>query len=183
MIDRITSPKPIGRPKGGISKHFDQARESILQASLENFAAKGFAGASISQIAKSAGIHQSLIYHYFENKKELWQAVKTYLIEENKSSYLDMDENLSVDKLIEGYITSRFNFYREQPLVLRMTLWQRLEDNPGELSHPKAHYTGTFYDILVKKQKQGCINKDIDLNWFVIMLAESVLAPLLSGGG
>jgi AcrR family transcriptional regulator len=43
-------------------------RDKILEASLDLFAAKGFRGTSIRDIANAVGISISNIYHYFGNK-------------------------------------------------------------------------------------------------------------------
>jgi AcrR family transcriptional regulator len=50
-------------------------REEILQASLHLFAEKGFHGTSMRDIARSADITEGLIYHYFENKRDLFRAI------------------------------------------------------------------------------------------------------------
>lgn len=51
-------------------------REAILLAALRVFARQGYAGTSIKDIAKEAGIKStSLLYWYFENKQELLTAV------------------------------------------------------------------------------------------------------------
>jgi TetR/AcrR family transcriptional regulator len=51
-------------------------RESILAAAFEEFASKGFRGATIKSIAEAAGIQSpALLYWYFKSKEELFQAV------------------------------------------------------------------------------------------------------------
>ncbi len=45
--------------------------KAILVASMDNFISDGFANASISKIAKSAGVSPATIYIYFENKEDL----------------------------------------------------------------------------------------------------------------
>jgi AcrR family transcriptional regulator len=42
-----------------------------LDAALRVFAEKGFAGASIRDIAKEVGVTEGLLYHYFESKEQL----------------------------------------------------------------------------------------------------------------
>lgn len=49
--------------------------EQILDAALAEFAAKGYAGASMAATAARAGIAKGLIYHYFPGKAELFRAV------------------------------------------------------------------------------------------------------------
>ncbi len=52
-----------------------EKRELILETALEVFATHGYHGASISTIAKHAGIAKGLMYNYFESKEELLKAI------------------------------------------------------------------------------------------------------------
>ncbi len=58
---------------------FERKRQQIIDGALTVFAAKGFAKATNQDIAEAAGIGSpGLIYHYFENKKDLLhQAVRS----------------------------------------------------------------------------------------------------------
>lgn len=47
----------------------------ILEAALEEFAERGYAGASMAATAARAGIAKGLIYHYVPGKAELFRAV------------------------------------------------------------------------------------------------------------
>mgnify|MGYP002789645991 CR=1 FL=1 len=60
----------------------DPTRAAIINAARHCFAQKGFAGSSISYIAKQAEINQSLIYHHFGNKRDLWIAVKVQILDD-----------------------------------------------------------------------------------------------------
>jgi AcrR family transcriptional regulator len=48
-----------------------QRREVILAAAEDTFADQGYHGASLDQIAQSAGVSKALIYEHFESKREL----------------------------------------------------------------------------------------------------------------
>lgn len=50
-------------------------RASILQTALEEFATRGFDGASTTSIARRSGFTQPLIHYHFGSKEGLWQAV------------------------------------------------------------------------------------------------------------
>lgn len=55
--------------------------EEILDAALEEFATKGYAGTRLDDVAKRAGISKGLVYVYFDTKEELFKAViRTYLV-------------------------------------------------------------------------------------------------------
>src|SRR5438552_6852873 len=55
-------------------QHAEERREQILDAAAKVFGEKGFAGASIRDIAREVGVTEGLLYHYFESKEQLEQA-------------------------------------------------------------------------------------------------------------
>ena len=52
----------------------EDRRNSIVQSALELFAEKGFNGTRTREIAKKAGISETLIFQHFKNKQELYRA-------------------------------------------------------------------------------------------------------------
>lgn len=46
-------------------------KETLLNAALKVFAANGYHGSSVADIAKQAKVSKALFYHYFDSKKEL----------------------------------------------------------------------------------------------------------------
>src|SRR2546423_9374294 len=56
-------------------KSADERREAVLEAALEEFAARGLDGASTEAIAAKAGISQPYVFRLFGTKKELFMAV------------------------------------------------------------------------------------------------------------
>ena len=52
----------------------EERREQILDAALRVFSEKGFAGASVRDIAREVGVTEGLLYHYFESKDQLEEA-------------------------------------------------------------------------------------------------------------
>ncbi|QGP54097.1 putative acrAB operon repressor [Piscirickettsia salmonis] len=110
----------------------DITRSNILQAAQKLFASHGFAGTSISMIAKKANINQSLIYHHFTNKHDLWCKVKKELITPDLSKESPPNtqlQSLALYDFIKTIITIRFNSYKHNPDMGCMLLWQRLEFN------------------------------------------------------
>lgn len=58
----------------------EKRKKEIALATLEIFAEKGFEAASMSQIAKLAGVGKGTIYEYFESKEELiMSAIKAWV--------------------------------------------------------------------------------------------------------
>src|SRR6185437_6937804 len=52
-----------------------ETRKRILDAALQEFSAKGFAGARTEQIALTARVNKALLYYYWDSKERLYEAV------------------------------------------------------------------------------------------------------------
>ena len=52
-----------------------QTMEQILDAAEELFSKRGLHGVTLKELGQKAGIHQSLLHYYFEDKKDLFDAV------------------------------------------------------------------------------------------------------------
>ncbi|WDI30674.1 TetR/AcrR family transcriptional regulator [Hyphococcus flavus] len=50
---------------------YDAKREAITDAAAKLFAEKGFAGASVSDLAERCAVSKSLIYHYYASKEAI----------------------------------------------------------------------------------------------------------------
>jgi AcrR family transcriptional regulator len=53
----------------------ERTKARILDAAVEEFSAKGFAGARVSEIAERAGVNQQLIAYYFDSKQGLYREI------------------------------------------------------------------------------------------------------------
>ena len=60
-------------PEG--SKVQEERRRQILQAAVRAFAEKGYHATRVSDIAKEAGVAYGLVYHYYESKETLLEAI------------------------------------------------------------------------------------------------------------
>jgi AcrR family transcriptional regulator len=58
----------MARPQ---SPDYDKRREAIVAAAAALYARRGFAGASIADLAQACGSSKSLIYHYFPSKDDI----------------------------------------------------------------------------------------------------------------
>jgi AcrR family transcriptional regulator len=55
----------------GKAATFELQRATILQAAAQLFAQKGFAGASMADLARACGVSKALLYHYYRDKEHL----------------------------------------------------------------------------------------------------------------
>jgi AcrR family transcriptional regulator len=65
---------PQDMQKSG-ARNPQQTQQRILEAALQEFAAKGFAGARVDVIARRARINKRMLYHYFGDKEGLFREV------------------------------------------------------------------------------------------------------------
>ena len=61
--------------KNDFSTQKEARKNDIVQAALKVFCEKGYGGTTINDIVKKAKCSHGLFYHYFKNKKELFDAV------------------------------------------------------------------------------------------------------------
>jgi AcrR family transcriptional regulator len=75
------------KPNGAVTgRNPERTRERILSAALQEFAAKGFAGARVDAIARRAAINKRMLYHYFGNKEHLFRRVLHRKITQRQAS-------------------------------------------------------------------------------------------------
>ena len=67
-------------------------KELILEEALKQFSEKGFAGTSMSEIAKPLGITKAALYKHFESKQQIFDEI----IAESESRYKEILEKLSI---------------------------------------------------------------------------------------
>lgn len=71
-VTRSTVPRPLGRPKDGVST---ETRARLLAVAREEFARDGFDATTNRVIADRVGITTGAIYHYYASKADLYVAV------------------------------------------------------------------------------------------------------------
>jgi AcrR family transcriptional regulator len=103
----------------------DRTRRRLLAAASGEFAAFGIAGARIDRIAGSAGCNKAMIYAYFGNKNQLFEAAFTAHV----AGYLEQVPFDAAD--LPGYAGRLFDYFEDHPDALRLSIWYRLERPDG----------------------------------------------------
>ncbi len=147
-------------------------KEAILKAAKKLFIEHGFAGTSMSQIAKLAKVNHSLMFHHFTNKQGLWSAVKLDIVEKAKQSKTILP---STDLPYENFITQLFEnniaFYQSEPELIRLFNWQRLENK--KKTHkplPISQELQSWITAFELYQKQGNIHKKVNIHFLINMM-------------
>lgn len=154
-----------------------QTIAKILSAARQLFVQQGYAGASMGRIAALAGVNHSLIFHHFTNKAGLWQAVKMQIVEEAQQHSVTLPSTvLPFNDFLKKLIKNTMAFYRNNPDIMRMIQWQRLEyDDHHAAAVAPSKETDRWMQAFRHYQQQGDIDASIKVE-FVITMVLSILS-------
>jgi len=99
-------------------KSAEERRESVLDAALVEFAARGLEGGSTEEIAAKAGISQPYVFRLFGTKKELFKMVITRCFRQTLETFQQAAEG----KRGEAALEAMGKAYVEKLLVDRVRL-------------------------------------------------------------
>ncbi|CAH1656455.1 MULTISPECIES: TetR/AcrR family transcriptional regulator [unclassified Chelatococcus] len=90
----------------------EATRAKILAAATVEFAASGFAGASIDAIASRSQANRRMIYHYFGSKRGLWLAVLEAAYERARVAEVKLDlGRLAPEEAMRRLVTFTFDAF------------------------------------------------------------------------
>jgi TetR/AcrR family transcriptional regulator len=161
----------------------ERTKARILEAAVEEFSAKGFAGARVSDIAERAGVNQQLIAYYFDSKEGLYREVGR-----RWRSY--EAENLPQDSALSDLIGDYVRTSVDPRLGARLLAWDGLSDtgdgpDPDETCERDARLQQEVESIR-RRQRDGEIDAQLDpaALTLILMGAANALAiyPQLARG-
>jgi AcrR family transcriptional regulator len=109
----------MARPKASDAR---DTRREILDAALDLFAEQGFYGTSLRDIARAVGVREGTIYHYFESKELLFEALLLEGQQDGAAKLEELVENaekLDLQEMLERSaigMLERFALLRERKL-------------------------------------------------------------------
>jgi AcrR family transcriptional regulator len=104
-----------------MARDAESTKRRLLDAAAAEFAERGIAGARIDRIAAQAAANKALIYAYFGNKEDLFDAVFDALVVETVH-----DVPIDADDLV-SYAGQLFDRNISHPEALRLAIWHSLE--------------------------------------------------------
>jgi len=90
-------------------------RQRILDAALEVFAAHGFRGSTVDQIAAIAGMSKANILYYFRRKQDMYVAVLTRIIEDWLTPLQALNPTGDPQEELWRYASEKLQMSREAP--------------------------------------------------------------------
>ncbi|HUA51876.1 MAG TPA: TetR/AcrR family transcriptional regulator [Candidatus Sulfotelmatobacter sp.] len=115
-----------GRPRAAEA---DATRRNILEIATEEFAAKGYSGARIDEIAARTDTSKRMIYYYFTDKEGLFVAVleEAYRRIRTIEAALDLD-HLPPREALRRLVGFTFDYQNANPDFIRLVMVENIHD-------------------------------------------------------
>ena len=155
--------KPNGN--GARAARGEEKRDRILRAAVRVFAKKGFHGARVAEVARSAGVADGTIYLYFKNKEDLLLQLFTdrldHLLAECKRTLGDQptpeDRLRRIIELQLGLLEE----HRDLAEVITVNIRQSKRILQTGTMPRFVEYLDTIAEVVVEGQAQGTLRRDV----------------------
>ena len=148
-------------------------KENILLAAEHVFAEKGFKGTTIREVARQAGIANSLIFYYFKNKVVLYEAVFQNAFN-HLEGLIQQNLNLELDRLgtVKALMFSLNDFASTHRNLMKI-LTREIIDNGSIVQKIAQKYFKPLYDFAAEflaEGKKEALFRDVEPLQFLVNL-------------
>ncbi|HEY2688320.1 MAG TPA: TetR family transcriptional regulator [Streptosporangiaceae bacterium] len=156
---------PARRPRNSAA-----TKELLLAAATEEFAEHGLAGARIDRIAERAGANKRLLYVYFGDKDQLFDAVLRQIATLAEAVPLTPGD-------LGAFAGARFDHMLTHPQAARLAAWRSFER--AEPTDAERRSYQAKVDAIAEAQRDGQVYDGlpaVDLFAIVLRMTESWLS-------
>jgi AcrR family transcriptional regulator len=174
---------PTGRIAG--KRNPERTQERILEAAFAEFAAQGFAGARVDNIAQRAAINKRMLYHYFGDKEALFREVLRRKMHQRQPWF-----NATPDDPRDS-MPYWLELACKDVNWIRLMEWEALQFGEGRLIDQKRRAKASSEAVrrISRRQDLGHLSRELDpkrillamvaLTWFPIAFPQ--LTKLITG--
>lgn len=155
--------------KGSSDKKMIGKYDLLLDAAIQVFGQKGYYDATISHIAKKAGVSDGIVYEYFENKEDLLFSIAERKLNEDLGRLNEMYHIKDPLRKLRRFIKYHCSLYLTDRDYLKMFLL--LIHTNRRFYEKKAfdsfkHYSGFLLNVVEEGKQSGVFRPDIDSRIF-----------------
>lgn len=157
------------------NSHFNETAQVILEEARQLFAARGFDGVSINDIATAAEVSKANIFHHFGSKQALYMEV----LKSSANEFGELTEHMQPDRApleqrLHHFLLAHASQLQQHPASAHV-LQRELLENRDEVTRQLADQsTGDqfrrLFGLLQEAQLAGEIRADADLAALVVMM-------------
>lgn len=164
------------------TRNAELTKARILECATQEFSNKGFAGARVSGITKSAGVNINLAYHYFSGKEGLFIAVMERAYKLIRSHHNDTEiRGLDPIEAMEKLVRSTFQLFIKHPEIIGLLNAENLH-GAGHIKKSKEIETlyhpllEAIESILERGAKEGKFRPNVNpIDLFISINAEGYM--------
>jgi TetR/AcrR family transcriptional regulator len=161
-------------------------KQRLLDAGEREFAARGFAGARLREIAVAAGVQPALIHHYFTDKQGLYRAVlDRALLPTSTESWTLLGSRRDLEGLLAGFIELLLRFYAANRNLLSIMRHEGLSGSSVLVELTKERTLPIIEALsrfLEERQAAGEVRADVPANEIILAGMSMVVYPFVEEG-
>ena len=147
----------------------NDTKERILEAALEMFSQKGYAGTNIRELSASLGLVKSGVYKHYESKEAIWNALLDEMIAYYAEHFGSSEHLPPVPDSPEGLVTMtmqmvNFTVHDERIIMTRKVLMlEQFRDGRARELATKHFLTGLtemFTQVFTGMMDKGLLRRD-----------------------
>lgn len=158
-----------------IRRDAQATRRRLLDAAIEVFSEHGPQAATIDDICGKAGVNKRMVYHYFQDKNDLYQQSLKCIYERFYSLEVELGTMmLPAEQLLETLVRRYYVFLSNHPQFVRLISYENL--NRGrvastlKLQGQKAPVVTALKLALDKGIAEGRFKADIDVTDLLVSI-------------
>lgn len=156
-------------------------RDQILDEATRCFAARGFEGTTLQEIADAVGMRKPSLLYHFESKEALRLAVLERLLAHWNEALPRLLIAASGEERFEALLRELVGFFAADPDRARLLLREIL-DRPAEVRTLMAQHLPRWVDVVChhirKGQDEGVIHAHVDPEAYVIHVLHLVVSAV-----
>ena len=176
-------------PKARRTESEPVRREQLLRAARKVFRAKGYDGATVSEIVREAGVAQGTFYLYFPSKRDAAVSLFDGLMETMAQVVITaVASRTSFEDRLESLIAAGFKVARRNTDLFRLAFIGADEMHPEMHSESPEHasflrtITGLFRDA-VDAGEMEAMDPEIAARLAIGLLQHAMIEAFVFGGG
>jgi AcrR family transcriptional regulator len=163
------------------TRNRERTRGSIVAAARAEFAARGYSGARMEQIAQRAGVKKELIYHYFRGKEQLFEEVRTEQLADAEAGHaLPQSPLADRSQDLSSLFAWRFNRMLGDLEWVKLLTWEAVQTDvapPPNEDNRRATIRQSIAAIKAA-QKDGSLPEDLDPRFLQLAMFALATYPL-----
>lgn len=158
------------------------SRETILQVSVRLFAEFGFDGVAMRQVAAEAGVSLPTIYHFFENKQQLFSAVEAELYSAHADSLLSaLHADAPAEQRLHDFISRLMGSFETHPAYFKILHRNLVDGRSGSQEFLKASLQSVYDELrsLLDEFIPGRDNDVVSILIFSSIVGYETMRPVI----